>query len=190
MSKIIGEQLRSPYVERSVVLGTKLSKEERMICQYVFHPKNDPHTFLFITNSDTEFYKVITESLFPKVYIHTGVLEAFVNVLNADEKQRGPSSPFRLFLPPNILPLPLLEKGVSENTRKNLFAENMGMMLTNLHIKNLNKIDLVFNPIIHNEHVFVLVFDMKNPSFEVIDNMATCVIKLERYSHIHATMVI
>ncbi|KAD6795347.1 hypothetical protein E3N88_06243 [Mikania micrantha] len=102
-SKIIGEQLRSPYVERSVVLGTKLSKEERMICQYVFHPKNDPHTILFITNNDTEFYKVIMESLFPEVYIHTGVLEAFVHVLNADEKQRGPDSPFRLFLPPNIL---------------------------------------------------------------------------------------
>ncbi|KAL8265359.1 hypothetical protein R6Q59_023489 [Mikania micrantha] len=64
----------------------------------------------------------------------------------------------------------------------------MGMLLTNLHINNLNKIDLVFIPIIHNEHVFVLVIDMKKPSFELIDNMATGVIKLERYSHIPATM--
>ncbi|KAL8244170.1 hypothetical protein R6Q59_010428 [Mikania micrantha] len=159
-----------------------------MICQYVFHPKNDPHTLLFITNSDTEFYKVTMESLFPGVYIHTGVIEAFVHVLNEDEKQRGPGSPFRLFLPQNILPLPLLEKGVPDKTRKELFADNIGMLLTNLNIKNLNKIDFVFIPNIHNEHVFVLVFDMKNPAFEVIDNMATRLIKLDRYSHIPATM--
>ncbi|KAL8209620.1 hypothetical protein R6Q57_006352, partial [Mikania cordata] len=29
---------------------------------------------------------------------------------------------------------------------------------------------------------------MKNPTFEVIDNMVTGLIKLERYSHIPATM--
>ncbi|KAL8210425.1 hypothetical protein R6Q57_004862 [Mikania cordata] len=128
------------------------------------------------------------ESFFPDVYIHTGVLEAFFHVLNDDEKQRELGSPFRLFLPPNILPLPLLEKGVPDKTIKELFADNMGMLLTNLNIKKLNKIDLIFIPIIHSEHVFVLVFDMKNPSFEVIDNMETGVIKLERYSHIPATM--
>ncbi|KAL8208982.1 hypothetical protein R6Q57_008394 [Mikania cordata] len=130
------------------------------------------------------------ESLFPGVYIHTGVLEAFIHVLNEDEKERGPSSPIRLFLPPNILPLPLLEKGVPDKTRKELFVDNMRMLLTNLYIKNLNKIDLVFIPIIHNEHVFVLVFYMKNPALEVIDNMATGLIKLDRYFYIPATMVI
>ncbi|KAL8226766.1 hypothetical protein R6Q57_016598 [Mikania cordata] len=64
----------------------------------------------------------------------------------------------------------------------------MGILLTHLEIKHINKIDLVFIPIIHNEHVFIFVFDMKNPTFEVIDNMVTRVIKLERYSHIPATM--
>ncbi|KAL8209006.1 hypothetical protein R6Q57_008418 [Mikania cordata] len=127
-------------------------------------------TLLFITNSDTGFYKVIMESLFPCVYIHIGVLDAFVHVLSEEEKQRGPGSPFRIFFPPNILPLPLLEKGVPHKTRKELFDDNMGMLLTNLDIKNFNKIDFVFIPIIHNEHVLVLVFDMKNPAFEVIEN--------------------
>ncbi|KAL8251986.1 hypothetical protein R6Q59_035679 [Mikania micrantha] len=86
------------------------------------------------------------------------------------------------------LPLPLLEKGVAEKTRKERFESTMGMLLTHLEIKHINKIDLVFIPIIHNEHVFIFVFDMKNPAFEVIDNMATGAIKLERYSHIPATM--
>ncbi|KAL8228645.1 hypothetical protein R6Q59_000552 [Mikania micrantha] len=141
-----------------------------------------------MTHSDTEFYKVKLESLFPGVYIHIGVLEAFVHVPNEDEKQRGPGSPFRLFLPPNILPLPLLEKGVPEKTRKELFESTMGILLTHLEIKHINKIDLVFIPIIRNEHDFIFVFDMKNPTFEVIDKMATGVIKLERYSHIPTTM--
>ncbi|KAL8204344.1 hypothetical protein R6Q57_009967 [Mikania cordata] len=145
-----------------------------------------------LSSSSQTVIQSFTRSLwkaFSQMYTYTPVsLKLLFMCLNDDEKQRGPGSPFRLFLPPNILPLPLLEKGVPDKTRKNLFADNMVMLLTNLNIENLNKIDLVFIPIIHNEHVFVLVFDMKNSSFEVMDNKATGVIKLERYSHIPATM--
>ncbi|KAL8225817.1 hypothetical protein R6Q57_018374 [Mikania cordata] len=100
---MISEQLRSPYVERSVVLGSKITKEERIISQYVLDPRKHPHTLLFMIHSDTEFYKVMFKSLYPRVYVHIGVLEAIMHVLNEEEKQRTPGSPFRLFLTPNIL---------------------------------------------------------------------------------------
>ncbi|KAL8200284.1 hypothetical protein R6Q57_011623 [Mikania cordata] len=101
--KYISEQLRSPYVERSVVLGSKLIRDETIISQYILDPRKYPHTLLFMTNSDTEFYKVMFESLYPGVYLHIGVLEGMMHVLNEEEKQRAPGSPFRLFLTPNIL---------------------------------------------------------------------------------------
>ncbi|KAL8218114.1 hypothetical protein R6Q57_021487 [Mikania cordata] len=56
-----------------------------------------------MTHSDTEFYKVMFESLYPGVYVHIGVLEAMMHVLNEEEKQWAPDSPFRLFLSPNML---------------------------------------------------------------------------------------
>ncbi|KAD6119152.1 hypothetical protein E3N88_10423 [Mikania micrantha] len=100
---MISEQLRSPYVERSVVLGSKITKEERIISQYVLDPRKDPHTLLFMTHCDTEFYKVMFESLYPGVYVHIGVLEAIMHVLNEEENQRATCSPFSLFSTPNIL---------------------------------------------------------------------------------------
>ncbi|KAD4384553.1 hypothetical protein E3N88_24721 [Mikania micrantha] len=40
--KNLSEDLRSPYVERSVVFGSKLTKEERIISQYCLDPRKDP----------------------------------------------------------------------------------------------------------------------------------------------------
>ncbi|KAL8250758.1 hypothetical protein R6Q59_034451 [Mikania micrantha] len=137
-----------------------------------------------MTQSDTEFYKVIFESLFPGIYVHIGVLESWMHVLNADEKHHGPGSPLRLFLTPNILPLPMIEKGISEKERMEVFQSSIDVVLTNYNINKINKVDLIFIPIIKSEHVFLLVFDLKNPSVIIIDNMETANQSGDRYSHI------
>ncbi|KAL8265568.1 hypothetical protein R6Q59_023698 [Mikania micrantha] len=139
-----------------------------------------------MTHSDTEFYKVMFESLYPGVYEHIGVLEAIMHALNEEERQRGPCSPFRLFLTPNILPL--LEKDVPEKTRKDLLNESMRLVLSTLKINHINKLDLIFIPIIKSEHVFLLVLDLKTPSFEIIDNMSTRDAQLDRYQQIPTFM--
>ncbi|KAL8216052.1 hypothetical protein R6Q57_022889 [Mikania cordata] len=134
-----------------------------------------------MTHSDTKFYKVIFESLYPRVYAHIGVLEAIIHVLNEEERQRGPGSPFRLFLTPNILPLPMLEKDVPEKTRKDLLNASISMALLSLKINHINKVDLIFILIIKSELVFLFVLDLKTPSFEIMDNMSTGDAQLDRY---------
>ncbi|KAL8199695.1 hypothetical protein R6Q57_013263 [Mikania cordata] len=185
---MILEQLRSLYVERFMALGSKMTKEERIISQYVLNPRKDPHTLVFMTHSDTEFYKVMFESLYLGFYVDIGVLEAIMHVLNEEEKQRAPGSPFRLFLTPNILPLPLLEKDVPEKTRKDLLNESMTLVLLTLKINHINKVDLVFIPIKKSEHGFLLVLDLKTSSFEIIDNMSTGDAQIDKYQQIPTFM--
>ncbi|KAD3067805.1 hypothetical protein E3N88_35685 [Mikania micrantha] len=128
--------------------------------------------------------QVIFESLFPGIYVHIGVLESWMHILNADEKHRGPGSPLRLFLTPNIIPLPMLEKGIPDKARMEVFQSSIDVLLKNYNINNINKVDLIFIPIIKSEHVFLFVFDLKNPSVAIIDNMETANQSGDRYSHI------
>ncbi|KAL8232455.1 hypothetical protein R6Q57_002233 [Mikania cordata] len=147
-------------------------------------------TIVFMTQTDTEFYKVMFESLFPTVYVHIGVLEAMMHVLNEEVKQRAPGSSFRFFLTPKILPLPLLVKDVPEKQRKDLLNETMTLVLSNLKINHITKVDMIFIPIIKSEHVFLLVLDLKIPSFELFDNMVIGDESVDRYEQIPTYLVI
>ncbi|KAL8241159.1 hypothetical protein R6Q59_014514 [Mikania micrantha] len=139
-----------------------------------------------MTQTDTKFYKVMFESLYPGVYVHIGVLEAMMHVLNEEEKQRSPGSPFRLFLTPNILPLPLLTKDVPEKQRKDLLNETMALVLSNLNINHINKVDMNFIPI--SDNVFFLVMDLKITSFDIFDNMVIGDESVDRYEEIPTYM--
>ncbi|KAL8231918.1 hypothetical protein R6Q57_001696 [Mikania cordata] len=134
-----------------------------------------------MTQTDTEFYKVMFESLFSGVYVHIGVLEAMLHVLNEEEKQRAPGSPFRLFLTPNILPLPLLVKDIPEKQRNDLLNETMMLVLSNLKINHITKVDMIFIPIIKSEHVFLAI---ASPSSSVSSRRSLRVEMLLRMSAI------
>ncbi|KAL8226810.1 hypothetical protein R6Q57_016642 [Mikania cordata] len=111
-----------------------------------------------------------------------------MHVLNEEEKQRASGFPFRLFLTPNIFPLPLLDKDVPEKTRKDLLNESMSLVLSNLKINHINKVDLIFIPIIKSEHVSHLVLDLKTLLFEIIDNMSTGDAQIDRYQQVPTFM--
>ncbi|KAL8244018.1 hypothetical protein R6Q59_010276 [Mikania micrantha] len=82
------------------------------------------------------------------------------------------------------MPLPLLVKDVPEKTRKDLLNETMKLVLSNLKINYINKVDLIFIPIFKSEHVFLLVLDLKTPSFELFDNMVPGDEHIDRYEQI------
>ncbi|KAL8225909.1 hypothetical protein R6Q57_018466 [Mikania cordata] len=70
-------------------------------------------------------------------------------------------------------PLPMLEKGITEKSRMEVFKTRIDVILSNFKINNINKVDLIVVPIIKSEHVLLLVFDLKNPSVVIIGNMQT-----------------
>ncbi|KAL8215861.1 hypothetical protein R6Q57_022698 [Mikania cordata] len=81
-------------------------------------------------------------------------------------------------------PLPMLEKGIADKARMEVFQSSIDVVLTNCNINNINKVDLIFIPVIKSDHVFLLVFDLMNPSVVVIDNMEIANPSGDRYSHI------
>ncbi|KAL8201660.1 hypothetical protein R6Q57_010807 [Mikania cordata] len=77
-------------------------------------------------------------------------------------------------------PLPLLVK--------DLLNETMTLVLSNLKINHISKVELIFIPIIKSEHVFLLVLDLKTPSFELFDNMAHGDAHIDKYKQIPTFM--
>ncbi|KAK9080316.1 hypothetical protein SSX86_000074 [Deinandra increscens subsp. villosa] len=110
--------LRSPYFDGGVILETAFTKEEKKLWDIIMkvHPptpqnmrknatKNKEKILL---NSDLVYYSAthveaeteIMKSLNYDKILNTRVLDAFVDVLNYDEKKRSDASPFRYFCPP------------------------------------------------------------------------------------------
>mgnify|MGYP006967550714 CR=1 FL=1 len=61
-------------------------------------------TLVYKSESGVETLKIIFESFHPSQYIASNGVDAFVDVLNFEEKKRDKkSSPYRLFLPSTMI---------------------------------------------------------------------------------------
>ncbi|KAL8232465.1 hypothetical protein R6Q57_002243 [Mikania cordata] len=101
--------------------------------------------------------------------VNNQVIDAWVEVLNFEEKYRSPNSPYRLFCRTNVIIDWMLNKeGVDPKQRLEKFTTNMsGKMGAN---NNLKAFDMVFFPILEFSHYYLLVFELKNPTISVINN--------------------
>lgn len=66
----------------------------------------------------------------------------------------------------------MLNKNTTNAKRLEAFEKNMKHVVEgNEESLDLRKFDLVFFPILEKHHFYLIVFDLKNPSISVIDNM-------------------
>lgn len=79
--------------------------------------------------------------------------------------------------------------GVDEVDRLSIFKEHMACALLEAGHVSLIGIDIVFIPILHYGHYYVIAFNLKNAKVEVIDNIATEVGFNEKYEHRTQIMV-
>ncbi|KAL8260976.1 hypothetical protein R6Q59_025025 [Mikania micrantha] len=114
--------------------------------------------------------------------VNNQVIDAWVEVLNFEEKYRSPNSPYRLFCRSNVIIDWLLNQNdVDPNQRVDKFATNrngviagvvkeMGFAKDKPDINNLKMFDMVFFPILEFNHYYLLVFELENCAILVIDN--------------------
>ncbi|CAI9301167.1 unnamed protein product [Lactuca saligna] len=95
------------------------------------------------------------ESLYANIEVFGEVLDTWVDLLNHQELERDfGNSPYRLFL----------KVVVSENFHDSTDGYKK--------ILNIKDIDMVFFPVVISAHIFVIVFNLKKPSIEILDNSA------------------
>ncbi|KAD3337886.1 hypothetical protein E3N88_33407 [Mikania micrantha] len=114
--------------------------------------------------------------------VNNQVIDAWVEVLNFEEKYRSPNSPYRLFCGSNVIIDGMLNQDdVDPNQRVDKFATNMNGVIAGVikespfakdkaDVNNLKMFDMVLFPILEFNHYYLLVFELKNCAISVIDN--------------------
>ncbi|KAI3774822.1 hypothetical protein L1987_49384 [Smallanthus sonchifolius] len=77
--KTLSHALKSPYVNKKVVMGEKMTTTETLVTNYIF--------------KDTDTSKYFN----PNVQVVANALDAFTELLNFEEQKRSPDSKFRLY---------------------------------------------------------------------------------------------
>ncbi|KAM0048460.1 putative 1,3-beta-glucan synthase [Helianthus debilis subsp. tardiflorus] len=173
------EALKSPYLERPVAMRNKITIDEKILAQYIFAPI-DAYKIIFKPGDGSSYHKFIFEGLYPGIKVSINILEAWIYILNIEEKKRGLDSPFRLFCQANIVPIEYLknESGI------NILTENLDLTLKKYEIKSINDIDLLFTPIVTSDHIYVICFNLKTMEIDVLDNINILYPRLDTYDEV------
>ncbi|XP_035830500.1 uncharacterized protein LOC110945114 isoform X2 [Helianthus annuus] len=127
----LGDAYRSPYCNRVTDLYEPLLARDQTIICYLLAPVGDIGTLIYKSDSGVETLKIIFETFHPSQYISYGGMDAFVDVLNFEEKKRDKkSSPYRLFLPTTILQDEMFEPKITDSDRLKVFGPSVDDILS------------------------------------------------------------
>ncbi|KAM0012383.1 hypothetical protein Hdeb2414_s0053g00753671 [Helianthus debilis subsp. tardiflorus] len=83
----LGDAYRSPYCNRIVSLYEPLLDRDKTIISYLLSPIGDIGAVMYKSESGMETVKIIFESFHPSQFIASNRVDAFVDVLNYEEKK-------------------------------------------------------------------------------------------------------
>ncbi|KAD2394135.1 hypothetical protein E3N88_41112 [Mikania micrantha] len=167
----VSDALRSPYRQRIVQLNVERVKIEERISEWIFSATGQVWEILFDTSINNKFAKISFESFYPKQYIHIGVMSCWSNVLNHEEQFKSKDSTSRLFCPCNMLG----ENNFKARMRLNELLINLetnieSTILSSIY-KSVEDVDILVVPILQDSHYYLVCFNFKNETIDVIDNM-------------------
>ncbi|KAK9075777.1 hypothetical protein SSX86_004106 [Deinandra increscens subsp. villosa] len=168
---VLSDFLRSPYVQRPVVIKASRTKLENEISEFVFSATLTHSDIVFKTKEGENVARHSFESLCPGIEVHLNVISAWSRQLNYQETFKKKESPTRLFCSPDMLLPSHYDKGVKNEDRFFHFESKMISILSAEDLNSIIGIDLVFIPIVCGEHYYLMCFNMKTHTVEVIDSI-------------------
>ncbi|XP_035837231.1 uncharacterized protein LOC110893207 [Helianthus annuus] len=164
----LGDKFCSPYCNRVVNMHEALLNQELNVIRYTFAIFAGLQEEFYRSKTEVATFKAVFESFYREQYIASNGIDAFVDILNLEEKKRDrKSSPYRLFLSSTMMPdIFYDEEKYIDNQRLKIFASNFEDMLLRYEVKKLDSIDLVFIPVLQGDHFYVLCFNLKSEKIE------------------------
>ncbi|KAI3695088.1 hypothetical protein L1987_78076 [Smallanthus sonchifolius] len=169
---------RSDEVESSDIREA-IIKEEELVWGYLF--KEDGMMYklygkrkrklddeekietVFRNNFNLEVEKFRFKTLKCDTKVFNNGIDAWVDVLNYEEKYRSPTSPYRLFCDTDLI----------FDKRMERFILNMNRVVYwNPALMDLRGIDMVVMPMLEHNHYYLIVFELKHIAISVIDNFS------------------
>lgn len=172
--------LRSPFLTRIVDLtARKIKKEEEEIWQWLFQYDTKEENAILFAWVD----KLCTKSDFKTLKLNEWVLGSVIDcwtwLLNDNEKLKATSSPLRLFFTLETTLVPLGNNKKTNNERFEIFTDHIDIVMCTvkvLHAKHYEpgEFDMFFFPIFTGAHYYLVSYNIKQPSWDIIDNIAGC----------------
>ncbi|KAK1398176.1 hypothetical protein POM88_008039 [Heracleum sosnowskyi] len=166
--------LKSPFYDRTAdINGKTLTVDEARTWRWLNRNQDNPNQTVFEWNQ-IKCFKAELQSFRLNEQILASVIDTWACICNVLEDMRAPESPRRLFC--------TIETTVGTLSRRNQkstnlmytnFARNLDLIFEKYGVK-LNDVDMIFFPIHNINHYYLICYNLKNPSVEIIDNSAYC----------------
>ncbi|WOG81956.1 hypothetical protein DCAR_0101115 [Daucus carota subsp. sativus] len=169
---------RSPYVTRVTDISNHtLTSEEKDVWNWLCKDKSNEKEHIFAWR-DRGCTKAHFHSLEDNQLVESTVIDTWTHMLNESEILRSAASPLRLFLTSETTYGPLLMDGSDTDRRLDrymAFDDNMDVvmnMVNEVHNKryDISDFDMFYFPIFTGAHHFIVCYNIKKPSWEIIDN--------------------
>ncbi|XP_021775964.1 uncharacterized protein LOC110739794 [Chenopodium quinoa] len=164
--------LRSPFM----VEHEKLFKnvDNRKVAEYAF-AQGDNKELLYADNMGTTITRDEIHSLIEDKHMLNNVVDAYVCLLNFENKRRGVDKKSRFFFSTECYLICCTEKYFKSNERqddrmKALF-DRMQQEMTTTGVTSFKSIQLVFFPVVLPDHYYLLCVNFVEGTFDLIDNI-------------------
>ncbi|KAD4888893.1 hypothetical protein E3N88_20966 [Mikania micrantha] len=154
-----------------VCISMIYTKEEDAVWQYLF--KNEIMPYIFETEDGLLAESRMLKTLSVGTQIAADVIDCWAAVLNNEERMTDNEQAKRLFCGSFVFKEWMLkQKRVDPSIRLTAFEKCIYQAIGRVDkLKNLKQYEVIVFPIIEMNHFYIIVLDLKNPGFYLIDNM-------------------
>ncbi|KAL4558117.1 hypothetical protein LXL04_036314 [Taraxacum kok-saghyz] len=186
----VSKMICSPYMERIAKIKDRVKADELVLCNSIFASKRDTKEKVWENDMGDVLYQSDVYTFKSNFYINWRIINCWISIMNARECLKSDESPARLFLHSDCMASDyMLDGSVMELTRMNQFNMLFTATCNNLDINpNLRSIGLVIFPIINQGKYYMLCFDLKKPSYVLIDHIVRMGTTANRYGPIPLTL--
>ncbi|KAI3821641.1 hypothetical protein L1987_09210 [Smallanthus sonchifolius] len=172
---------KSPYKIRGVNITETITKKEELVWEYLFKEEGMMYKLepIFRNNFNLEVEKFRFKTLKYDTKVFNKVIDAWVDVLNYEEKYRSPTSPYRLFCNTYLIfDWMLKDKETDWPKCMERFILNMNRVVYwNPALMDLRGIDMVFITMLEHDHYYLMLLRVndhddyfeKDPAYKVKD---------------------
>ncbi|KAL4576992.1 hypothetical protein LXL04_013093 [Taraxacum kok-saghyz] len=180
----VSKMICSPYMERIAKIKDRVKADELVLCNSIFASKRDTKEKVWENDMGDMLYQSDVYTFKANFYINWRIINCWISIMNARECLKSDESPSRLFLHSDCMADYMLDGSVLELTRMNKFNMLFTATCNNLDINpNLRSIGLILMM-----EYYMLCFDMKKPSYVLIDHIVRMGTTSNRFEPIPLTL--
>ncbi|CAI9304483.1 unnamed protein product [Lactuca saligna] len=179
---------KSHFVERIVRMSDKVKKDEMSLYNSVFASKRDYGEEIWNIGSGHVLHQGFAYHFKSNTFIHAIIIDCWSSLLNRMEELRDVGSFSRVFFDTNFLAEEILGVSLSPERTQELFDSILKLHLKSLaKQKKLKDIGLDFFPIVDRRKYYLICFDLRVPTYFIIDHVTRngSVEEIYGIKHIH-----